>query len=57
MRKFGGIDVPKKNEHQISNVTSFARQVALTVLKKLIIAYNQERGRVTPTICEQIMSQ
>ena len=26
---------------------SFAQQGALTVLKKLIVAYNQERGRVT----------
>ena len=46
IRKYGGTDVPKDNEHEMSNVMSFARQDALTVLKKLIIAYNQERGRV-----------
>ena len=44
---FGGTDIPKDKEHQISNVMSFARQGALTVLKKLIVAYNQERRRVT----------
>jgi hypothetical protein len=43
--------VPKYGEHQISNVMSFVRQGALIVLKKLIVAYSQEKGRVT-SLCK-----
>jgi hypothetical protein len=47
IRKFGGFDVPKDNEHQINNVVSDGLQGAVSVLKKPMIAYNQERGRIT----------